>query len=155
MKAKDLMITDVISAKENDTIKDVMQSMVCHKIGGVPVVNENGILIGVVSDGDILRNLNPHKPLVCGWGVYVFCYERPELQDVIESEINQNILTIAKKKGIVTVHPEDSMEKVLSTFANHRFKKIPVLDDQKKVVGVISRGDLIRSIQEKVMHKVS
>jgi len=85
---------------------------------------------------------------------YVFYLKKEELEEEIGIIKDTNIMTIAKCKDIFCVFPEDTMEKVLSIFSKHNFKKIPVIDKERRVVGVISRGDVIRYIQKKIIDKL-
>ncbi len=154
MKVKDFMITDVISVSKENTIKDVMRVLVTNKIGGVPIVDNKGILSGIVSDGDIIRSINPKEGKMYDLISYVFYLKKEELEEEIGMIKDTNIITIAKCKDIFCVFPEDTMEKVLSIFSKHNFKKIPVIDKERRVVGVISRGDVIRYIQKKIIDKL-
>lgn len=76
MKVKDFMITDVISVSKENTIKDVMRVLVTNKIGGVPIVDNKGILSGIVSDGDIIRSINPKEGKMYDLISYVFILKR-------------------------------------------------------------------------------
>lgn len=154
MKVKDFMITDVIFANKEDTIKNVMKILVDKKIGGVPIIDDKGILVGMISDGDIIRSINPKDGKMYDLISYAFYLKKEELEDDIELIKDTNIMTIAKHKNIYCVYPEDTMEKVLSIFSKHNLKKIPVINKDRKVVGVISRGDVIRYIQKKIIDKL-
>ncbi|WP_026888988.1 CBS domain-containing protein [Clostridium beijerinckii] len=154
MKVKDFMITDVIVAKKENTIKDVMNTLVVNRIGGVPIVDNQGILVGIVSDGDIIRSINPKVGKMYDMISYMFYVAKEQLEEGIELIKNKNIMSIAKKGDIYCVSPEDTMEKVLSVLSKHNFKKIPVVDKDRKVVGVISRGDVIRYVQKKIIDKL-
>lgn len=154
MKVKDFMITDVISVNKESTIKEVMNTLVVNKIGGVPIIDNKGILVGIVSDGDIIRSINPKEGKMYDFISYVFYLKKEELEEDVELIKDTNIMTIAKHKGIYCVSPEDTMEKVLSILSKHDFKKIPVIDKDRKVVGVVSRGDVVRYIQKKIIDKL-
>ncbi|WP_315072128.1 CBS domain-containing protein [uncultured Clostridium sp.] len=154
MKVKDFMITDVILASKEDSIKNVMKILVDKKIGGVPIIDDNGILVGIISDGDIIRNINPKEGKIYDFISYVYYLKKEELEEDVEIIKDANIMTIAKHNNIYCVSPEDTMEKVLSIFSKQSFKKIPVIDKYRKVVGVVSRGDVIRYIQKKIIDKL-
>lgn len=154
MKVNDFMITKVIVANKDNTVKDVMNTLVVNKIGGVPIIDNKGMLVGIVSDGDIIRSINPKDGKMYDFISYVFYVKPEELEEDVELIKNVNIMTIAKRKEIYYVSPEDSMEKVLSILSKHNFKKIPVVDKDRKVVGVVSRGDVIRYIQKKLIDKL-
>jgi CBS domain-containing protein len=54
----------------------------------------------------------------------------------------------------VTVSPDDDMKQVVVILAKHHFKKLPVIDGENRVVGVISRGDAIRNIQNTIINEL-
>jgi CBS-domain-containing membrane protein len=68
---------------------------------------------------------------------------------------NLKIIKIAKTHGLVTVSPEDDVKQVVQLLAKHHFKKLPVIDQYSHVLGVISRGDMIRCVQNTVFDKMS
>lgn len=55
MKARDIMIKEVLKVKDDSTVKDVLEIFSTHKISGLPVVNNRNETIGYISDGDIMR----------------------------------------------------------------------------------------------------
>lgn len=155
MKVKDFMIQDVISVNENDTIKKLLNTLVENKIGGVPVVDSDGKLVGMISDGDVLRTIQPKDTVVYDYfSLMAYTYEKGNLAKVLDTIKDQPLLKMAKKRGIVTVKEDDDIETALKLLAKHHFKKIPVIDEQRKVVGVISRGDIIRTIQKNILQSL-
>ncbi|SFD77835.1 CBS domain-containing protein [Lentibacillus persicus] len=150
MKIHDFMITDVISIQKDTTIKELLKTFVEHKIGGVPVVDEDNHLIGMISDGDIIRYLQPNGRTIYDAFSMVFIRETEELKQKVETSIERHSGGIMKK-NIYTVRPDDEIEEALTILSRYHFKKIPVTDDSGRVVGVISRGDIIRSIYNKVI----
>lgn len=155
MKVKDFMIQDVISVNESDTIKKLLNTLVENKIGGVPVVDSDGKLVGMISDGDVLRTIQPKDTVVYDYfSLMAYTYEKGNLAKVLDTIKDQPLLKMAKKRGIVTVKEDDDIETALKLLAKHHFKKIPVIDGQRKVVGVISRGDIIRTIQKNILQSL-
>ncbi|HLS09313.1 CBS domain-containing protein [Lentibacillus sp.] len=150
MKIKDFMITDVISVQKDMKIKELLKIMVKQQIGGVPVIDENDRLIGMISDGDVIRYFQPSGRTIYDVFSMVFISEKEELRHKIETSIEHQSAEIMKK-NVYTVHPEDEIEEALSILSRYHFKKIPVTDDSYRVVGVISRGDIMRSIYNKVI----
>lgn len=154
MKVKDFMITDIISTTKDKKIKQLLETLVTHEIGGVPVVDDENRLIGMISDGDVIRYLQPKGRTVYDMFSLVLVSEKEDLSHKIEYSINHNVDKIMKKGDTLTVHPEDNLEAALSIFSKYHFKKIPVLDEESKVVGVISRGDIIRFISTKIISNI-
>ncbi|HLR08073.1 MAG TPA: CBS domain-containing protein [Bacillota bacterium] len=146
MKVKHFMITDVICVTKETTVKRLLETLVTHKIGGVPVVDDENTLIGMITDGDVLRYLQPK-----GRGIYdmyslVIFSEKENLDQKLNYALNHHVDRVMRKKDIKRVRPDDDLEEALAIFSRHHFKKIPVVNDERKVVGVLSRGDMIRYI---------
>lgn len=150
MKAKDFMITDVIAANEQDTVKHVLKTFVDRRISGMPILDKEQRIVGVVSDGDILRGIQPKDAIVFNYLLTV-SFKAEKIDKIVDELKDRPILNLAKKRGIVTVYEDDEMEDVVNILAKHRFKKIPVVNDQKQVVGVISRGDVLRTIHSTLL----
>jgi CBS domain-containing protein len=153
MKVKDFMIKDVISVSPETTIKEVMKTIVDKKIGGLPIVNNEGILKGIITDGDILRAIKPIDRHIQDYFNLITYIQEQNMESRLSELAELPILRIAKTRGIVTVSPEDDMKQVVVILAKHHFKKLPVVDKENKVVGVISRGDVIRNIQNTIINE--
>jgi CBS domain-containing protein len=154
MKVKDFMIKDVISVRPDVTIKEVMKTFVDKKIGGLPIVNDEGILKGIITDGDILRAIKPIDRHIQDYFNLITYIEEQNMESRLSELAELPILRIAKTRGIVTVSPEDDMKQIVVILAKHHFKKLPVIDKGNKVVGVISRGDVIRNIQNTIINEL-
>ncbi|MFD1037860.1 CBS domain-containing protein [Virgibacillus byunsanensis] len=151
MKIKDFMITDVICVTKDTSIKNLLKILVEHKIGGVPVVDDNNKLIGMISDGDVIRYVQPKGRTVYDVFTLVLVSEKEDLRQKLEYTIEHPVEKIMHKKVIHTVRSEGQLEDALEIFSRYRIKKIPVINDENKVVGVISRGDIIRYISTKLV----
>lgn len=147
------MIKDVISVSPETTIKEVMKTIVDKKIGGLPIVNNEGILKGIITDGDILRAIKPIDRHIQDYFNLITYIQEQNMESRLSELAELPILRIAKTRGIVTVSPEDDMKQVVVILAKHHFKKLPVVDKENKVVGVISRGDVIRNIQNTIINE--
>ncbi|RDU35766.1 CBS domain-containing protein [Neobacillus piezotolerans] len=151
MKVKDFMITDVISAHPDMILTDVMALFVEKNIGGVPICGEDGKLLGMVTDGDILRAIQPIDRKIFNFLVYMEYMEEMDVKTRLKETAATPILSIAKTKNLITVTPDDEMDIAVKHLSTHHFKKLPVIDKENRVVGVISRGDVIRKIQSTIL----
>jgi len=145
------MVRDVISVRPNSFLKDVMTTFVEKKIGGVPIVDENGKLSGIVTDGDILRAIKPIDRRIQDYFSFITYVAEEDLEERLDEMAKVEIIRIAKTNGIVSVNPNDDMKTVITLLSKHHFKKLPVIDETNHVVGVISRGDVIRNIQQTIV----
>ncbi|WP_053366630.1 CBS domain-containing protein [Bacillus sp. FJAT-27245] len=151
MKVKDFMIADVISAAPVMTLAELMALFVEKEIGGAPVCGADGELLGMITDGDILRAIQPIDRKIFDFLLYMECMEEMDVKTRLKETAGTPILSIAKTKNLVTVTPEDDVNIAIKHLSTHHFKKLPVIDEENRVVGVISRGDAIRKIQSTIL----
>ncbi|RYL95278.1 CBS domain-containing protein [Sporolactobacillus sp. THM7-4] len=143
MLAKELMVKDVIAVHDTDTIKTLIQTLITHKIDGVPVLNRENKLAGFISDGDILRAVSPQPQTIYDFFTMISAVEVEMTRDVIRSVLEREVRDLMKKRGLQTILPDQDLDAVLKILSHHHFKKIPVVDNDYHVVGIISRGDVI------------
>lgn len=148
MKVRDFMITKVYTIKPSNTVKELLNVLYTNRIGGVPVVDEHDQLVGMVSDGDILRYLSP-KPLGIAGLVYIM--EDGEMEEVVKDKLNTKVKEIMTRRNLIYVTPDEEFEMTIRLLSRHRLKKLPVVDREGQVVGVLSRGDIICNISEKIV----
>ncbi|MGB9979944.1 MFS transporter [Methanobacterium sp.] len=153
LKVKDFMIPDVISIEPDATIKELLKLLTTHHIGGVPVVDYQNKLIGMVSDGDIIRYLAPKEESVHDFIYDIFMEEGETEKEVLKEKINTTVDKLMHKKQIYTLKKEDTLEKAIQLLSKHHFKKLPVLDLDGKVTGIISRGDISNNLMKILSQK--
>lgn len=146
MLVKDFMIEDVYVARPTFTLKELLQIFIENRIGGVPIVDEDNKLISVVSDGDILRYLAPKESIFKDYFTYVPVLPGKSLDETVSSKLNDTVLSLLRNNRITTLSPEDHLEDAIKVISQHHFKKIPVVDANNRVVGIISRGDALRTL---------
>ncbi|MFC4619823.1 CBS domain-containing protein [Camelliibacillus cellulosilyticus] len=150
MKVRDFMIYDVIHVKKDDSVRSLLRKLAQFKIGGVPVVDDNQNLVGMVSDGDVLRAFDPKEQTIFDFYTMVFILNKREVRETVREVIDNTVGQIMTKRKLFYVHPDDEFEQVLKILSRHHFKKIPVINHAGRVVGVISRGDVIRFITQQM-----
>ena len=121
--AKDVMATDVVSIKQDARARDAMALMITHGVGGLPVLDADDRLVGVISEFDLLV-------LLCD------CEE-------IESDLVQDYMS----SDVRRVGTDTDWKELVKTFRTSRLRRLPVTEDQK-VVGIVSRHDLMRKLHE-------
>ncbi|WP_068616131.1 CBS domain-containing protein [Paenibacillus tuaregi] len=146
MKVKDFMITSPVTVTSDTTLRELLQKLVEKRIGGAPVVDESGKLLGMISDGDVIRYIKPSTGRVYDFFTYVIQTETESLDTAVISKLQTTVNHVMVHKNLYTVSPEDPLERAIEILGKHHFKKIPVVDENRKIVGVISRGDVIRQL---------
>jgi len=118
LKAKDIMTQDVINVKKDTPIYKALELLAKHNISGIPVVRDDMILVGVLSEKDVLSLFYAHE-------------------DEKEKTVNDFMTQPA-----VHFDEDESLLDVCDCLANNYFRRVPVTS-QGKLVGIISRKDII------------
>ena len=148
MKAKDVMTHCVVGIAPEAPIRDAIARMISHQVSGMPVVDADGKLVGMVTEGDFFRRAEMHTEaprrrwleLLLGPGADAAEYARSHghaVRDVMSREV-------------VTVGRETPLSEVVRLMEEHAIKRIPVLDDGR-VVGIVSRADLMSALGEHLL----
>ncbi|AKI96496.1 CBS domain-containing protein [Kosmotoga pacifica] len=121
--AAEIMNQNVITLTPERTLWQAKELMKIRKISGIPVVNDKKQLIGIVSIEDIIVAL-----------------EKGCIKDSIEEHMT---------KKVVSFSPAESLDSIISKFERYHFGRFPVIDESGKILGVISKKDIIRTILER------
>jgi CBS domain-containing protein len=154
MNIEDVMEKDVIKFNELDKIVDVAQSFRDNKISGAPVVDDTNHVVGIISEGDIMRLIEIHSPKInLILPAPLDLIELPlrmkyELDEVAEDmqKAGSTVIDQIMTKKIVKISPDDSITKAAKLMDSHKIKRLPVVDSEGKLVGIITRGDIIGSM---------
>jgi CBS domain-containing protein len=120
--AREVMSPEVLTAKEGTPLEEALKVLVTNKITGLPIVNATGQLVGVVSEFDVLRQLSAAEKLDSS------VFSKP-------IEFTREVQTVAD----TTPLPE-----IVKLIVESRFRRLPVLDKDRKLIGIITRRDLMR-----------
>lgn len=114
MKAEDVMTTNVITVTEHQTKQEAARLLSQHHISGLPVVNKEHVVMGVVTEYDVISK---------------------------KGQTVGEIMT----RGVISVTPDTNLEDVSRILVHEHIKRLPVLD-QGRLVGIVSRADLVREL---------
>lgn len=147
MKAKDIMTSDVVVVKQDATIKEIAEIFLKNRIGGVPVVDEENKIVGIISETDIIqkeKNVNVPSFINILQG-YIFFDSFKEVEDDIRKIAAYKASDIMSK-DVMTVKEDDSVEYVANEMIKKSINRVPVVDDNKYIKGIICRYDLIKAM---------
>ena len=118
--AKKVMSSDVVSVSRDTDIYEAIATMVNANVTGLPVVNPDGTLAGILSEKDVLR-------LLC---------DAEDHAGKVEGYMTDEIVTFGE---------DDSLIDISDCLMKHNFRRVPILRDGK-IVGIVSRRDVVRFI---------
>ncbi|MBV9855778.1 MAG: CBS domain-containing protein [Streptosporangiaceae bacterium] len=135
---KDIMTTHVVAVRKGATFKEMAARLHDERVSAFPVLDDGGIVIGVVSEGDMLPKeaLDDRQPGMPG--VIAGILHRRD-QEKAEGVAAADLMT----KPPVTVAPDDTVEHAARLMYVRRVKRLPVTDAAGRLVGIISRADVL------------
>jgi CBS domain-containing protein len=141
LTAADVMTADVISVGPDTPVRDIAALLYTHRISGVPVVNENGGVIGIVSEGDLIGHATIVGERRRSWWLSLFEDESVSARDYVKTHgrTARDVMTT----DVVTVEETATLADLAETFERHRIKRVPVVRGGK-LVGIVTRGNLLR-----------
>jgi len=146
MLARDIMNKNVITVQEDTMIEEVADILTKNKISGLPVVNQAGKLVGMVTEGDLLhKETNPRTPgylNILGALIYIGGVDKykEDLKKLAATKASEIMTT-----DVITVSGDAKVEQVAAMMVNHNIKRLPVIENDA-LIGIISRADIIKTM---------
>ncbi len=150
MYVKDIMTKEVFTINENDTVEKCANILSKEDLSGLPVVNDDGRVIGIVTEGDLIKRASRIEgPPVLEVLGGIFYLETPNkfmerLKKLTGSTVGE-IMT----KDLITVGPDKEIEKAATLLVREKIKRLPVVDKAGNLVGIISRKDIMHYLFDK------
>jgi CBS domain-containing protein len=141
MKVEEIMTRDVITVRADTPIHAAARLMVDHGVSGLPVVDEGGAVVGILSEGDLILRQKPRERLPW-WRLFFADGERlaREYQKAAGTTVRE-VMT----RSVVCVDPALPIESAAAIIDQRGIRRLPVVDDGQ-LVGIVSRGDLIKAL---------
>jgi CBS domain-containing protein len=142
----DIMTKNVKSARLNDSVAEVARVLSDNEISAVPVCDDKGAVVGMLSEGDLLRPVGKASAVKRAWWLNLLAEGTdlaPSFLECIRVE-NRRAHELMISPAITTT-PQASIPEVADLLVNHHIKRLPVIEDGK-LVGIVSRADLVRAL---------
>lgn len=143
---KDIMTKDVVAVKKALKIKELARLLIEKQISGVPVVDEENRVIGIVTEADIIFQAEGRRHR----GLREFLREiigEPVPKD-IRGPISELLVQDIMSQPVISASPDMDIRNVAAIFEERRIKRLPVVDPEGRLVGIISRQDILRAISD-------
>src|SRR3972149_4574340 len=150
MGVRDIMATEPVTLKPTTTIREAAITLAEESVGGCPVVDDSGRVIGMLSEVNILEALKTQSKelrmlmppeITFGISFVEVIKEREALSAFkeVESKLVRDVMT----KDVTWVSPDDNVEKAIQAMVHHKVHRVPVVEGGK-LVGILTRGDVLR-----------
>jgi CBS domain-containing protein len=143
MIVSDVMTRKVLTVAPDDTVESAANSMLRHGISGLFVVDAKGTLVGVVTEGDLLRRDEIGTERQRSWWLRVLV--SPGRQALDFTRAHGRRVSDIMTPEVICVAPDATLEDVVETLEKQRIKRVAVTQDGR-MVGVVARSDLLRAL---------
>jgi CBS domain-containing protein len=145
MRVSDVMTKNVVSVSPQTTVADALDIMVRSHLSGVPVIDESGRLVGMISEGDFLRRseFGTTKPE----GSWIAGMLLPGRAAKAYAHIHGRRVGELMSENVATIAPNAGLDEAVALMEKRRVKRLPVLETEK-VVGILTRADFMRALVE-------
>ncbi len=115
-RAENTMITDPITINKESNVGDVLNLMKEYKIGGIPVIDDQGVLIGIVTNRDLR----------------------------FQTDMDRPIKEVMTRENVITTTQDTDLEKATEILERHKIEKLPVVDESNKLIGLLTYKDITK-----------
>lgn len=139
--AKDVMTVKLISVTQDTSLKETSAKMAAHGISGVPVIDESNSVVGVISEKDFLFHMGEKK-------------SRSTMEIIAQCLSSKGCVAVSMHTGFakdimtspaLTVYDDAPVFEIASIFAEKNINRVPVLDKNGHLVGIVARADIFRT----------
>jgi CBS domain-containing protein len=147
LTARDIMVETVVACVPDTRAEDAVKALAEKDISGMPVVDAHKRVVGVVSERDLLL-VDEKEPPVMGTALYGLYVMPQRLAKKIAERRGVLVRDIMTSKPI-TFHPDDPVREIARAMREKRVNRVPIVDEEGVLVGIITRGDIIAAMAER------
>ncbi len=147
MKVKDVMTSQVKSFSPDSSAKEALDVLRETEISGLPVIDEQGKLIGMLTEKEILAYLLPSYIDKVGSFVYE---DNPKAVKKKAALLSGVKVSQVMRKDVLTINEDAALCEVARTMLTQKARRLPVVDKNGRVVGIIARCDILKAITSEI-----
>jgi CBS domain-containing protein len=143
LTAADIMTTTVITVAPETPVREIAKLLHARRISGVLVVDPDGAVIGIVSEGDLMKHVAAIGEQRRSWWLTLFADEGALARDYAKTHarLARDVMT----SDVISVGPTTLVAEVANTLERHRIKRVPVVQDGR-LIGIVTRGNLLQAL---------
>lgn len=141
MQAQDVMTTKVATIGAEATVRDAAKLMLERGVSALPVVDEKEHVVGIVSEGDLVRRQELGTETTGSWWLLALTEGAARDYRKTHARAVRDVMT----RPVIGVRPSASLKQIAKLMEERRIKRVPVLD-AGRLLGIVSRADLVRQL---------
>ena len=144
MQARDVMVSPVITVGKSATVREVAKILLEKRISAVPVVDNAGKVVGIVTESDLMHRAEAGTERPYSWWVHFLAGDATIAADYVKSHAMkvENVMT----SDVVTASPETPLHEIATLLEERRIKRVPIVNKDGNLVGIVSRANLIQVV---------
>ena len=144
----DVMSRDPITVRPETSLKEAIQILAERRISGLPVLDQNNQLIGIISETDLMwQETGATPPAYIMLLDSVIYLENPNRYERdLHKALGQTVGEVMTRESLITITPDKSVREAAQIMHEHNVHRLPVLDAAGQLVGILTRGDIIRAM---------
>lgn len=141
--AREIMSQKVIKVKQDTDAYEAGRLLIKNNISGMPVVDDEDYVVGMISNADLLSLAGIPRGHIFNDTVMKYILNTPSPRHRTGKKVEDIMIT-----SVITVTADTTAKKIAAILDKKRIKRVPVIDSENKIIGIVSRGDIIRVICE-------
>jgi CBS domain-containing protein len=144
MKARDVMVSPVITIDEHSTVRDVAKTLITHHISAVPVIDHAGKLVGIVSEADLMHRKETGTERPSSWWLAMISGDRTLAAEYVQSHATKvaDVMT----RNVETARADTPLHEIADLLEEKHIKRVPIVSDAGDLVGIVSRANIIQAV---------
>ena len=143
MRAADLMTRNVVTVDEEASVEEAAALMLRHRVSALPVLDRSGKLVGIVSEGDLMRRAELGTERERSWWLELITANSDLAEDFVKAH-GRKVGEVMTRKPI-TASPNTPINEIAVLLEEHAIKRVPILD-RGKLVGIVARANLLQAL---------
>ena len=143
MKARDVMVSPVITIKPSTSVRELAETLVKHRISAVPVIDDRGNLVGIVSEGDLLHRAEARTERRHSWWLTGLIGGETLASEYIKAH-SRKVADVMTKR-VITAAPDAPLHEVAALLEKNSIKRVPIVANGR-IVGIVSRANLVQAL---------
>lgn len=143
MKARDVMVSPVVTVNPGSSVKDAAGTFLKRRISAVPVIDESGKLVGIVSESDLIHRSEAGTERRRSWWLQAFVGTDILAAEYVKAHARKvaDVMT----RNVITALPDTPLHEIATLLEKHGIKRVPIMENGQ-LVGIVSRANLVQAV---------
>jgi CBS domain-containing protein len=146
----DVMTRDLLTVNPETSIKEAIQLLAKNHISGLPVVDQDGELTGILSEADVTWQASgaPLPAYITLLDSVIYLKNPLKYDEEVHKALGQTVAEVMNHSDVVTIQPDTSIREAAQLMHRKNVTRLPVVDDAGDLVGILTQGDIVRALAE-------